>query len=401
MADYPTLAATLSALAATETDPTGAESAAKLNDAIVQTRVWLGDFLSQVFTDVGKLKPYAIDADVIPAGTVRGSNPVGDVQREILQRSIRAIDITLESITSAELAAAAVTTAKIADEAVTAAKLATGAFTSDKIGTQAITTDKIAASAITTPLLATDAVQTTKIKDENVTTAKVALRAIDGSRLPAGTAGQVLVGGNTVNGQANSFKPVTLSGVITVDADGVTTFASDAADATAFAIVAESGAPSGTAGGLSKTADWCRRGANLAPAAGSGQWIIEKDPSGLVNINGSYIEFKKDGAYRISVSCPAYKVSGHMIRATVKKDAVAADTQVFYGSSEYASNANLGQTRSQMDIIVNFSGATDTVFPYMYIDHYTDIAIASEGLGKNVGAGVNERYAIVSIFKLL
>ncbi len=405
MASYPTLSPTLTALAATETDPTGAEDAGKLNDAIVQTRVWLGDFLGQALSDTGKLLPYAIDGTVIPAGMIRGSNPVGDVQREILQRSIRAIDVTLASITTAEIALATIVAANIADGAITEAKLAAGAFSASKIGTAAITGDKIHSLAIETNHLKDGAVATAKIADEAVTAAKIAKRGATGVRLPTGTVGQILVGGNTVDGEGSCFEAKTLTGVINVDADGVTTFNSDNTDASAFAIVAESGRSSGSNGGkvaTSGSGGWYLRGANVAEASGSGAWIIEKDPANLVNINGSKIEFKQNGSYRLVLSAPCYARAGHMLRATVKKDAIAADTEVFYGTSEFASLSNLVQTRSQMEIIVTFSGATDTLFPYITVDHWIDAGTGTNtDLGRATGPGVNERYAVVSVFKLL
>ena len=211
MATYPTLAATLSALAATETDPTGAESADKLNDAVVQTRVWLGDFLGQIFTDTGVLKPYAIDGTVIPAGTIRGSNPVGDVQREILQRSIRAIDITLLAITEAEIANLTITGAKIASGTITSDKLAASVFNANALASASVTGDKIAGAAIQSGHIQDLAVTTGKLAAGAVTTEKIQARAADGTKLPAGLAGTILVGGNTVNGVGDSFAPKVMS----------------------------------------------------------------------------------------------------------------------------------------------------------------------------------------------
>ena len=398
MATYATLAATLAAMAATETDPTGAEDAAKLNDALVQTRVWLGDILSLAFEDNMKLKAYAIDGAVIPAGTVRGSNPVGDVEREIDQRSIRYIDIALATITTAEIAANTIAATNIADGAITEAKIATGAFSTSKIATQAITGDKIAALAVDTANLKDSAITTPKLADQAVTTAKITQRAAAGKVLPVGTAGQLLVGGNTVDGVASCFEAKTISGVINMTADGVTTFNSDSTDATAFAIVAEVAAQGTSAGGASATT-WNARG-DLAKTP----WSIVKDPADMINLNGTKIEFKQNGSYRIVVSAPAYSTGGHKMRMIVKKDAIAADTEIVYGTSEYSHAAGSVQTRSTLEGIVTFSGATDTLYPYITVDHFTVAAQATNGLGLFVsavaGAGT-EQYCVVSVFKLL
>jgi hypothetical protein len=397
MATYPTLSPTLSALAATELDPTGAESADKLNDAIVQTRVWLGDFLGQIFTDTGVLKPYAIDGTVIPAGTIRGSNPVGDVQREILQRSVRAIDITLLAITAAEIADLTITGAKIAPATITADKLVVGAFSAASLATASVTGDKIAGAAIDTGHLRDLIVTTGKIANLHVTGEKIAERAAAGSKLPVGTAGMILVGGNTVGGVAECFAPKTMSGAATINADGVVSLL-PSGEASAFAIVGEVAA-SGTNGGSSTAVTWHTRGASPA-----NPWSKITDLSDMLNINGSKIEFKQDGTYRVTISCPAYSAGGHKTRITVKKDANSSDTEDFIGTAEYSHTTDATQTRSVVDCIIVTSGATSTLRPYLEVFHYTVNTQANTGLGRAVstaGPTSNEIYASVTVFRLL
>jgi hypothetical protein len=395
MATYPTLSPTLSALAATETDPTGAESADKLNDAIVQTRVWLGDFLGQAFTDTGVLKPYAIDGTVIPAGTIRGSNPVGDVQREILQRSIRAIDITLLAITAAELADLTITGAKIAAGTITSDKLAANAFVATNIATGAVTGDKIAGGSIQSGHIQDLAVTTGRIAALAVTTEKIAARAVDGTKLPSGAVGTILVGGNVVNGVADSFAPKALSGAATINADGVVSI-NPGGDSSAFAIIAEVAAQ-GVHGGTATTVTWHPRGATPA-----NPWSKVTDISDMININGDKLEFKADGTYRVTVSCPSYSAGGHKAKVLVKKDANSSDTEEYLGSSEYSHTTDATQTRSIVDCIIITSNATSTLYPYIQITHYCQNTQASTGLGRAVNAtGANEIYAIVTIFRLL
>lgn len=396
MASYPILAANLTALNATKNDPTGAESADKLDDALVQTRNFIYDFLSVPFNADGTLKTGAFSS--MPAGTIQGSNPVGSVERQIDQRSIQAIDIALAVITSAELADNAVTTAKIAADAVTAAKLADSAVETANITAAAVTTAKIADSAVTAPKILDATVVAAKLAVDSVTGPKIVNRVVDGTKLPACPVGFILVGGATVNGIPDCVTPQRMGGAFSIAADGTVSLAADIGDTTGFAIISEVAA-NGVAGGKSSANTWNPRGSgvNDCPA-----WTKITDGADMININGTKIEFKVNGVYRVFVSAPAQNINGHMVRVTVKKDAIATDTAIKYGSSEYAPNGHV--TRSFVDVVLAFSGATETLFPYITVDHWTDGANGGSAgaLGKAVGAtGATEQYAIVEVFKLI
>lgn len=400
MADYPVLAPTLAALAATETDPTGAESADKLNDSIVQTRIWLGDFLAVALANDGKLKPDAFGGSSIPAGVVRGSNPVGDVQREILQLSIRAIDIADGQITAAKLAAGAIATAAIADLSITTAKLAEDAVTASKIADGTLVAALFANGSVTTAAIADIAVTTGKLADKAVITAKINDRAVTGDKLPACPVGYIYVGGNVVNGIADSVVPKKVSGIMSVSADGVFSLNTTAEGAAAFALVAEKAA-TGVDGAQATANAWIKRGNTAIPSMPP--WSIEKDTSGLVNVNGTRIEVKQDGTYLLEVSAPARCVTSHQIKAVIRKDGDSVDTETIYGTSEHTGATTNVTTRSFLRTIVSFSGATSTVFPYFEIEHFAEAANAGHSMGKAV-AGANHQgpnyYAIVSILKL-
>ena len=395
MADYPTLAATLAALAATETDPTGTEDAAKLNDAIVQTRVWLGDFLAVGFNSDGTLKSGAFGASTFPAGSIRGSNSVGDVQREILQGSIRTIDIADAMITAAKIADGAVTAAKFGDGSIATAKLADQAVTAAKIALATITSSLLANAAVGTAQIADSAVSTAKLNDGAVSTAKIAGRGVDGSRLPECPIGYILVGGNTVNGITNSVAPKKLSGILAINEEGVVSMNTVADGASAFAVVVEKYS-SGTSGGTA-TAGWNTRGSGTG---GILPWSVEKDTVGLININGEKIEVKQDGVYLLDISCPAFDCNAHQIKVTIKKDADSVDTETLLGSSEFSVNSTAVQSRSFVRSVVSFSGSTTTVFPYIKIEHYVQTTKATVGMGRAVAGGVSEMYSIVSLLKL-
>jgi hypothetical protein len=80
-----------------------------------------------------------------PALAGVGANSVGTLQ--IIDGSIKAVDIAKAAVTTAKIAAGAVTTAKLADKAVTTRKIAAGAVTSGKIADGTITNADIAAGA--------------------------------------------------------------------------------------------------------------------------------------------------------------------------------------------------------------------------------------------------------------
>jgi hypothetical protein len=409
MADYPILAATLAALNGTKSDPAGTEDCAKIDDCLRQTRTWMYDFLSVPFNSDGTLKATAFgDSSAFPAGCIRGTNPVGGAQREILQASILAADLATDAVETAKIKDLNVTTAKINDLAVTTGKLADSAVTAAKIADGTITAAKLASLSIAAGLLATDSVTTAKIADNNVTSAKIPAAGIAGDRLVSGTVGQILVGGNTVNGQANSFAPKTASGAVTVDADGVFSF-SLGGQSTAYAVVAEV-ANRNTNGGTGNNGVGIRG----SGADGLNNWTLVDGSSSLVSVlpSDGHIYIKQDGVYLVSISAPAHGVDGHKISVDVQPDATDTLTvNTRHGSSEFSA---AGVTsRSHCQFLMTIINTTDVNFASVYIRHIRQNAAAtaahSFGRPANLdsngstagGDDLSEIFAIVSVLKLL
>lgn len=100
--------------------------------------------------------------------------------------SVDTAKLTDTAVTSAKLADAAVTSSKISDGSVSSAKLVDASVTSLKLADGSISTAKLAASAVDSSKLATDSVTTIKIVDGSITAAKLAASAVGASQLASG-----------------------------------------------------------------------------------------------------------------------------------------------------------------------------------------------------------------------
>ncbi len=92
------------------------------------------------------------------------------------------------------------------------------------------------------------------------------------------------------------------------------------------------------------------------------------------------------GTYDIEASAPANSVQGHRLRLTGMGGP-------YYGTSEYAASGV--QTRSFLSARVVL-----TVDSNISLQHYTTLAIPTNGLGVPVSAGVIEVYADIKIRKV-
>ena len=402
MADYPQLTPTLGALSATKNDPQGTEAANKLDDAIRQTRLWCYDFLSTIVDETtGKIKSSAFSNSAFPAGFIRGSNPVDDSQREILQGSIQGIDIGSETIEGTN----------IAPQTITGNKLANKTIGTDQLGDNSVSEAKIAAGALGSSSIKDGSVTSVKLADNSVIAGKIASKAVakenlideaaSGKSLPVAIEGQILVGGNGTDSRELAAKP--LSGAITIDKDGVASFGKDAFTGVfAYSRIVEQGSSGdGAGGGVATGGSWHMRGKSGVTRA----WAINNQSRILVKLDGTTgrIYVTAAGVYIVKISCPAFRVDAHKMRLVLRPDINVADTFTYEGSSEYSAAAGAyAQTRSMLEVMLTFQKGLDPNLPYFYVEHWCETSNAvSNGLGKQVvGAGGSEFFAIVEMFKV-
>jgi hypothetical protein len=438
MANYPLLAATLAALNATKNDPQGSEAASKIDDALRQTRNWMYDYLSAKFDATTNLiKAAAFDSanpsNSIPAGLIRGSAANGGAQQEIRQGTVSDVDLRDKAVTSTKLANDA---AVDANRAVGTDHIKDGAVTGVKIGTNTVegtsansagTQKNIKQGTISTPDLRDKAVDSVKlasdpavdvnravtehhIRDGAVTRTKIGQNQVEGDRMIAAPAGYILVGGNTVNGVANALAPKQLSGDLSIDANGVVTLGTTAALRAGFNFfkVAER-ASAGLNGGGSLALTWNqKRGTAL-------EWIIEHETvAGVIGIDtiNNDILFRADGSYLIFVTCPAYAVGHHKCKIIYRPDPTSPQTYEVLGSNEYAHptfattpNVTGDMGRSWLIHVLDIRNATQATPAKLSVHHWTELAIATFGLGiRTAGGGGNaglaERYATVDILRI-
>ena len=100
------------------------------------------------------------------------------------------------------------------------------------------------------------------------------------------------------------------------------------------------------------------------------------------------------GTYYTRISAPAYKVNSHCIRL---HETTSTLTDI-YGSVENASSSDDTQTRSMLVGKFTISDANETSNQNIFeIQHYTETARATDGLGKAVGDVVNVPYELYTI----
>jgi hypothetical protein len=395
MADYPILSPTLTALNDTKENPTPNEAANKLSHAMVQTRVWLYDFLSTLIDNAGKIKPTALASGSVPFGLVRGSDEnAGGQQREILQGTISTPDFRDDAVTSPKIADGGVETDNIADDAITSAKILDAAVRGStendgeqreiEVGT--VSTPDLRDLAVSTAKLAAGAVTTAKIGDSQITTAKIANNAVDGSKLPAGTGGQLLLHNGT------TWVPTTITGGLALSSAGVASV-SISSSSVGFVRISERQS-AGSHAGASSAASWTQlRGVTTA-------WTIdEQTVSGTVAVGSAgQMNIQRNGTYLLSVSVPGYSVGLHKMRLHIKTTPAGSFVD-YYGSCESAPAGV--SSRSVLTVVVTVTGASSGSPAVFEIQHFTEVAKATNGLGIAVGASAGEeRYTIIEMLLL-
>jgi hypothetical protein len=137
-----------------------------------------------------------------------------------------------------------------------------------------------------------------------------------------------------------------------------------------------------TAGGASLAATWITRILNTN---------VVTTITGATLVPISNLITLPAGQYYISASAPAYAINGHRLRVFNVSDGVVVPNLV--GPGEYASS---DQSRALVNGRFTFSSTKS-----IRIDHYTQSARATNGLGVQVNAtGFSEIYTVVEIWKL-
>jgi hypothetical protein len=376
-------------------DPLDTEAGSKLSSVERQTRNWMYDFLSKCFSDTTGLLPATFAADTFPKGSIRGSLILAGsspVQREIAQGSIQGADIADQSIPGSKLAIETLTNDHIAPGSLRGSAFEDGSIPASKLMGGLVSGDKLQDGSVTNAKLGALSVTGDKIANEAVAGVNIAARAITGDKIQEAAEGYMLVGGNTVGGVPNCFAPKKLSGALTVDSGGVVSLIGSVVSAHAR-IIEE--AAQGTDGGGASATTWNKRGVKIP-------WKVRNDPSNLIDVDGYKVYVRRNGTYLIFARAPGYKVTGHRASLTCYYNAgVTTQWRTFYGTCEYSNSVNPCTTVSQIIGVVTVTGAADPTFPYFLLEHYTQAAEASDGLGKAVNiTDAPEVYAEIDIFKI-
>ena len=442
---YSILPPTLTALSGALATPADTELASAWPAVDRQTRNWLYDFLTTYFDPTtNTIKPAAIGGGTIPNGSVSGTNPQSGSQQQIVQGSIQAADIASGTITAAKIANAAITQQQMAANSIGTDQLKDGSVTSSKISSGFINGSSITPGTLTSALFAPGAVTSAAIAAAAVQNQHIATRAVDGSMLPQCSPGQILVGGGLVNSQGNSLTPQTLSGAITVDANGVTTLQSTLISSVlSFAYVVELGNPaqgcgkanSATAfsgGNTSSTGynatgtPWNGRGLGQgAGAEANVAWVDVIDPANLLTVNDTVITTTQSvggtnyNTYQkpiyvnqksillITLSIPGHNCGSHRLRMVTMADPTQPQNlQQYWGTTEVSSGAsgsgvtsNDTMTRSYLTCLVSFAAPAGSALPYFYVDWYCQTGGANAmGLASSLGG--SEYYGTISVVRL-
>lgn len=359
--------------------PGAYEASEFLDDAIRQTRAVLKNVFLVGHTELGHHRSMV---DAIPDNTLGGekikSSATIDTFRAITTNHVRDL-----AITTAKIADLAVTSAKLAALAITAAKLATDAVEEAKIKDGAVTTNKLGAAAVTAAKLKSDAISDNRavtsdhIQDNAVTGTRIADKGVAAAKL-ALASGKILIGDAGGGGEA-----ATVGGDLTVSlVAGVATFAlSTALKTFGYALLEEVGDENG---GSTSATTW-----NDRPLDGT--WSKTQDSQSMVTL-GTKPTFKLAlGTYLVRFfSC----VHGNVGRHQARLYNVTGTTAVLYGSM--GDTASGGGISSGQGILVVSDAAE-----YYQIEHWTELAVATSGLGLGYGSAVSNLFASIELTRIL
>jgi hypothetical protein len=381
MADYPTTPVALSTI--DETTPTQSEDAAKLGDALRQTRALTKSLLGLILNDDGTIKDTAITSVADGAVTTDKLSDGSVTALKVADAAITTSKVDDLAITTAKIADTAITTSKITDANVTEEKIADSAVTTDKLGLHAVTSDKLSSSATVDD---DRAVSADHIKNSAVTTDKLADKAVTPAKISNIGSGSIIVGNGTgavaatISGDVGgAYDSLTNSLVLTIGGAGGGVALSEA-------VVIEKGAATAS-GGSSTAATFVQR-----PAGDAGTVLTEEsDPVNILSIASNKIQIATAGTYQLSLSCSAYSVGTHMARL-VRDD---TNTTIFETAPAAAPAGVMNNTYGEGSFVCPANG---TVYR---IEHWTEFAKSTNGFGLPAGiTGVNNKYVVLRLSKV-
>jgi hypothetical protein len=443
---YSTLPPTLTALNSVLATPADTELASVWPAVDRQTRNWIYDFITNYFDPVtGLLKSSAIGNGTVPLGSVSGTNPQTGGQQQLVQGSVQSADLATGAVTTSKVANLAIGAAQLAVGAVGTSQLADGSVTSSKFAAASIPGSALQPGTLTSALYAANSIPQQALQAAAVANSNIAQRAVDGSQLPACSPGQLLVGGQTINGQPNCVGPLTIGGAISIDATGNVTLQSTIASTIlSFARVAELGAPgasagpsndshayaggnTGTQGYVATYTPWQGRGLGQSNGGsyGSVSWTKITDASNLLTVSDTvlttpitvgatvYNTFQRPiyvnqkCVLLLTIKVPGHNCGSHRLRLVTLSDPTQPQNfQQYWGSSEVcipASGSGVTggdyMTSSVLNVLVQFAGPAGSALPYFYVDWFAQTA-NSTGMGLATGLGGNEYYGDVTAIRL-
>ena len=180
---------------------------------------------------------------------------------------------------------------------------------------------------------------------------------------------RLLLAGGTVTGQIKGITPVANEDLTR----------KDYVDSIKNVLIVNDTKATTVSGGNSTSSTWNTRDINTT--------IINTLPGSSIGTNQITLS---EGTYEIYISAPAYACNYNKVRLYNVTDASVEDT----GTSEYASSANAGYTRSILDTTI-----TITSTKVFGVDHYTSLS-TTNGLGIATADGSKEVYTTIKIRKI-
>lgn len=389
MADYDILPATLAALQPVINKPQGTEAVSVLDDYLRQTRTWLYMFLSDRYNQDGTLKPSNFSqGGTLPSGTsavIRGTNPVDQSQREIIQGTIHNKDLLDATIVaSAKIAPGTIVNTNIAAGTIDGSRLADASITTEKIAVGVFSTANLLDGAITGAKIALGTITADRIVGNTISKDQMGARSVLGSSLPLALRGEILVGGNGVDNK--EFAAKKLTGVVSIDEQGVTTLAASLfGNALTYARIVEKTGNNQAAG--ASVTGWNRRGTGNSPP-----WQIVNATRDFLETSQGVIYFKESGKYLIQGSSPTYGTNGHktvIIYAPNPTGITDSTLRAYFGTEE--NGAGTTMTRSYFECLLDVTVSPNAVQqqrPFIILSHWVQTGVLINGLG--IGSNVTQ-----------